>query len=840
MSKTKWIIGGAATVGVLAAVIVPTVAVVYYGWDPMGESKKSSGGNNKPVDPKNPVNPTDPKNPVKPDPVKPDPVKPDPVKPDPVKPEPVKPEPVKPEPVKPVVTPEKLKSEFQAGVHKLLDSEAIEINPKPYSFDVKKHRHQEDKILFPKLLVIDKSEDNTKLLPLNKGKRLVKEAYKVKYFGGDGEITDFNDVDLDNGDKVVVNIYDASDKFVSGRLFNVFSIGDNKFGKQSANIRPQEPTGLDSGEFSKKLLTGEAKPVDMFKFLNKLEWNQSYKASESLLGVPSTKSYTKKAEGYNPSNYDWKNHFYAPFVDIEQGLGGWDSNGNGFNFDNIAKISNLWKYKLLSIGFLTGGPDKGAKFASTTDQGAYKTLINSIRKQGNDVVVSLGGVANDDPWKNADPILFAKQLEGIVKGLHLKRIDFDIEASKLLNEKDVKTAALGLAIVQQKLEYEYKMEMKKPADQRDPEIMAHPYLDFTFTLPSEYGGLDGNGSKAMNIFAQSGVRISTLNGMTMMMNTGEVTKNGMVETIKGALKGFKNSIQSAYAVAGTNITDEQAYSMVGTTIDIASDTHEAERLTKDELEKIKDYAVKRKIGMLSYWHVNADDDEFDSKTQSGAGNKFRPREAYEVYSKFDDAFGDEDKRTAIDLPQAGEHLVSSLYDFYDINTENFIVPPTTTDGPGTTALSKLRWVMSETSGTSAALDVKAFRLAGSEDTEGQLKPKKHLSISNKINKMIAATRTPQKDKVSWNELQKKDDQDLNYSNIYSLDTLYNRFPGTGIRYRIVQGTLVWYDDRLFKTRFWMENSDDLKKYLENHDKNVSDPGATIYLDEILLKDVTEV
>ena len=314
------------------------------------------------------------------------------------------------------------------------------------------------------------------------------------------------------------------------------------------------------------------------------------------------------------------------------------------------------RYKYLSFAFIAGSKDtngvKSGKWGGATglDLNDPKIIdvINRIRNNGGDFVPSIGGAneSSDAIWENADPIILARWIELIALQYHLNRIDYDIEGQHL-SSSSLGVYATATALAQKKLEKD-----------------GHP-LELTLTIAVEYNGLVNDGASAVKTFVDSGADITKLNGMTMMMNAKYVEDNGLGNTVINCLENMKTQLQEDYKNAGLNLSDEQLYNKVGTTIDIASDTWSGEWFTEPEIKKIFHFANQKHIGQIGYWSVGSEDPAIN-------GMKMTLPQLVKVA---DDLHVDTSGKDATELLDdiisklGGKLLVYGIYKEYDTTTD---------------------------------------------------------------------------------------------------------------------------------------------------------------------------
>ena len=257
-------------------------------------------------------------------------------------------------------------------------------------------------------------------------------------------------------------------------------------------------------------------------------------------------------------------------------------------------ITPFDKYKYLTFAFLSGHESNGIDSLkwggqSNLDDEPIINAMNEIRQNGGDFVTSIGGAsATNSFWENADPIIAARVIELLAKQYHLQRIDYDIEGGQIAS-KFLPIYAAATALAQKKLAAEGQK------------------LEVTLTLAADYDGLASNGIKCLSDFVSSGVNITKLNGMTMMMNPAKTKDMHLDGAVINAITSMKDQMQTAYTNNGLTLTDAQAYQKIGTTFDLSSDTWPNELFTIDQLKNILVFAREKHIGQLAYWSVGSED-----------------------------------------------------------------------------------------------------------------------------------------------------------------------------------------------------------------------------------------
>ncbi|MDX6290967.1 MAG: hypothetical protein QOH50_42 [Kribbellaceae bacterium] len=252
---------------------------------------------------------------------------------------------------------------------------------------------------------------------------------------------------------------------------------------------------------------------------------------------------------------------------------GWGSPPNPATVMNATGVKWFTMAFILSSGYCNPMWDGNRPLTGGTDQQA----INTIRANGGDVVVSVGGWSGNKLGENCNSAgELAAAYQKVINALQLKAIDVDIEASEFSN-----------ATVRQRV-----VDALKIVENSNPGIAT--YLTFGTTQT----GPDGNGQDLIRRGAASGL---PLDGWVIMpFDFGGGTTNMGSLTVQAA-DGLKNQVRSAYGY-----TDDQAYrhsgisSMNGLT-DVSS-----ERVNLSDFQTMLSYANQHHLARFTFWSVNRD------------------------------------------------------------------------------------------------------------------------------------------------------------------------------------------------------------------------------------------
>ncbi|HEV7721826.1 MAG TPA: carbohydrate-binding protein [Iamia sp.] len=205
------------------------------------------------------------------------------------------------------------------------------------------------------------------------------------------------------------------------------------------------------------------------------------------------------------------------------------------------------------------------------------------RERGGDVIVSFGGVANDELAVACTDVDALTEAYGeVVDRYGLQVIDLDIEASGLDSEA-ITRRAQAIARVQDGAER----------------------LDVWLTLPVAPQGLTAEGLSVVDAMLAEGVDLAGVNIMTMEFGASRGGAS-FVDASLAAIDATVEQVRGAYRRAGTVLTPEQAAAKIGVTPMIGQNDQPDDRLDTDGARRLVDEASQRGITRFSMWSLNRD------------------------------------------------------------------------------------------------------------------------------------------------------------------------------------------------------------------------------------------
>ncbi|WP_205849743.1 hypothetical protein [Nakamurella flava] len=215
--------------------------------------------------------------------------------------------------------------------------------------------------------------------------------------------------------------------------------------------------------------------------------------------------------------------------------------------------------------------------------------VARLRQLGGTVSVSFGGAANSELAIGCtDTAALTAAYASVVERYDLTQIDLDIEGQPSMTPEVNQRRAQAIAAL---------------VAQRQATGKA---LDVWLTLPVISTGVTDQGRAVLSAMLAGGVRPAGVNAMTM--DYGEPFPPGrtMAEQGELALTALHGQIRSVWADAGLDLSDTQAWNLVGSTPMIGQNDIPSEIFTLDDATRMLVFAQQQKLGRLSMWSANRD------------------------------------------------------------------------------------------------------------------------------------------------------------------------------------------------------------------------------------------
>ncbi len=331
---------------------------------------------------------------------------------------------------------------------------------------------------------------------------------------------------------------------------------------------------------------------------------------------------------------EWPQQVNAPYVDMVAWVTkpGYSNNGAA----NLGKIMDETGVEFYNLGFIqsTGGISDNKvnwgwgghavlseKHPDNTQYQGIKKSITDVRQKGGDVTISLGGLSGTAIWEvTQDVEILANTYREIVEGYGLTRLDLDIEGAAQNKAHNVANAKA----------------IKKVQDETGVAIV--------LTLPVLPAGLTSVQLDVLEAYLSEGVDVELVNIMTMCYGNGTLLPGENYGTASlRAVDSTKVQLQTYFKkYAGIELTDDQAYKKVGTTISAGFEGSAHPIFTTEWAQLVVDHAIERGIGMTSFWSLNR-----DAMLESNQGVNTQ----YEFTNIFK-SFGEEDAGTKPEVNNA--------------------------------------------------------------------------------------------------------------------------------------------------------------------------------------------
>ena len=133
-------------------------------------------------------------------------------------------------------------------------------------------------------------------------------------------------------------------------------------------------------------------------------------------------------------------------------------------------------------------------------------------------------------------------------------------------------------------------------------------LEIWYTLPVLPDGLTADGINAINIGLTEGVNFTGFNVMTMDYGDSAAPnpKGKMAEYGIQAITSLQKQLKTVYTAKKITKTDDQLWSMIGTTPMIGMNDITTEIFDLQDAKETVTFANSKNIGMISMWSLNRD------------------------------------------------------------------------------------------------------------------------------------------------------------------------------------------------------------------------------------------
>lgn len=273
--------------------------------------------------------------------------------------------------------------------------------------------------------------------------------------------------------------------------------------------------------------------------------------------------------------------------------------------------------------------------------------IARLRQQGGDIIISFGGLINDELARNCtDPKKLQMAYESVIDRYNLDTIDLDIEGEDLKDINSLKRRANVLA----------KLQKSKRAENKN--------LAIWLTLPVAPQGLTQDGTTAVKEFLNAGVDLAGLNVMTMDYGASKETNISMAQASKKALNETHRQLGILYEQVGLKLTSPTIWIKIGATPMIGQNDVVEEVFTIEDATILNKFAHQKGLGRMSMWSANRDikcsDNYVDTRvvSDSCSGVKQEKQNYLEKLSEgFEGQLYKNAKVVTKNDPQAGKEII---------------------------------------------------------------------------------------------------------------------------------------------------------------------------------------
>ncbi|MCQ4079564.1 chitinase [Streptomyces sp. RB6PN25] len=199
--------------------------------------------------------------------------------------------------------------------------------------------------------------------------------------------------------------------------------------------------------------------------------------------------------------------------------------------------------------------------------------ISKAKSEGASVIVSSGGAAGEPlAWTCTDQSAIDSGYQKIINAYGTTSLDFDVEGAAVADTAAATRNFTAMKDLQ----------------------AANPGLTFSVTLPVLPSGLTSDGVNILKAAKDAGVKIDTVNIMTMDYYQGSQDMGQAAIQAAQSTLAQMQSVDSSYSYANLGITP-----MVGVNDDGST-------FTLDNASAVESWAASNGVGRLSFWSVNRD------------------------------------------------------------------------------------------------------------------------------------------------------------------------------------------------------------------------------------------
>lgn len=211
--------------------------------------------------------------------------------------------------------------------------------------------------------------------------------------------------------------------------------------------------------------------------------------------------------------------------------------------------------------------------------------IVRLRERGGDVIVSFGGLLNDELAVACDDVdRLTGAYQAVIDRYDAKVLDFDVEGAAIADSEANARRAEAIRRLQ-----------------RDNED-----LQVWFTLPVAPRGLLDDSVELLETTVGEGVDLAGVNVMTMNYSASREDGVSMHEANVAALNATFEQLEGVLARAGDPRPADELWQMIGATPMIGQNDVREDVFTPDDAHRLIDFAREVELGRISFWSSNRD------------------------------------------------------------------------------------------------------------------------------------------------------------------------------------------------------------------------------------------
>jgi chitinase len=215
--------------------------------------------------------------------------------------------------------------------------------------------------------------------------------------------------------------------------------------------------------------------------------------------------------------------------------------------------------------------------------------IAQLRSAGGDIVISFGGLANQELAVTCDDQdALEDAYRTVIERYDASVIDLDIEGDALADRSSIERRVAAIAAIQQER-------------QADGEV-----LDVWLTLPVSTGGLTADGVGLLRSNLEGGVALLGVNAMTMNFSDERNPTTDMLAASKKALEATATQVGDVYRELGTDLDEAKRWAKLGATPMIGQNDVDGEVFTLEDAQGLAEFAQSKGVARVSTWSLNRD------------------------------------------------------------------------------------------------------------------------------------------------------------------------------------------------------------------------------------------